>query len=202
MSIGSALAQRGQEGGHRLHDAQHVHRERVLPVADGVLRERTDAREHAGVRAQHVHAARPRSDLLHRRVERRDGRHVEADPERAPARGSDLRGHRLGARLLDVGDGHRHALGAEGSRDAAPDPATAPRHDGDAAVQIAHRQGSVLLPQLGIVPRAIERLLAAAERRELRHAEDFHGLSVAEIVDREPLERLREGPARVAQDDR
>src|SRR5262245_19898925 len=62
-------------------------------------------------------------------------------------------------------------------------------------------QDLLLLPEFGIVPGTVERLLASAERGELGHAQHLHRLPVAEVVDGEPLEGLGEGPTRVAQDD-
>src|SRR5262245_19894210 len=61
---------------------------------------------------------------------------------------------------------------------------------------------SLLLPEIRIVPCAVERLHAAAVGRELRHAQQLHRLAVAEIVDRGSLELLHEGPPGVAEDER
>src|SRR4029450_11426039 len=61
---------------------------------------------------------------------------------------------------------------------------------------------SPLLPEIGIVPGAVERIHRPAIGGELGHAQEFHALAEAEIVDRGSLELLDEGPAGMAQDDR
>src|SRR5262245_14681512 len=61
---------------------------------------------------------------------------------------------------------------------------------------------SLLLPEIRIVPGAVERTHAAAGRRELRHAEQLERLPEAEIIDGRALELLHEDPSGGAQHER
>ncbi|MCY1304617.1 hypothetical protein D9M70_543760 [compost metagenome] len=117
--------------------AAQVHAHDVVPVRLGQADEHAVAAD-AGVVDQHVHLAEGRDRGIDDALRGSQLRDVVIAGQSAAAGGADFRADRLGRLAPDVVDDHVGALGAEGQRIGAAEPAAGAGDDDGASVANTH----------------------------------------------------------------